>query len=1625
MVNYWLRKQYNAYVDFLTEDFEVQLAIFIARYGHKHDMPFVGEGSIFGENIQEIVTDVEQAIVVINLLRMLISTYAELEKDSREHDKWYHVSRRNRILTLLNALFKICTGKLLVTSLVTGDIDVIFNGVERFAALFAKKIIDEDEKEFWDNEIQRRLTKRRPSPYESVSISSLSEDSSSDDELPMYNLHKHWMSADISFQGEGFVEGLQIANDISSDYLGVLSSEFGKRITTLCSLLICVPALNSIGLNCKNLGVDERMEKALRYDYGKASFVSLPATLIEHSTWIMLKMSQMLMITKKSGPQAGIEALFVSRKDLQKLTKEFTWLKTNSHAFSYCSEVIDPLTQKKSPFTLEGYLSRCNTAIEMTEKILPSLKGDPYAQNHINKMKYELHSFYAACAAELRINDSRPFPYAVCLTGPPSVGKTQIKNIVANQLHTSDNISGRFEIKYNPNLVFTYNADDNFYSGFNTSHTTILMDDIAQKTPDIIKQNNGGDLNDTIKLINSVPFMPAQAELEKKGTTPCRARYVIGTTNVPDLSVKHVFQCPAAVYRRWIFVSCHVKPEYCKKKSSALRGDDLDPTNLDLWNFTIKKYEPQGNSCSEFFWNGTKFIAESTILDVSDLCLFLDTDLNRHWLQQERADSATANLLESEFCIHNISKVICKHCKNEHYIGQANSKINAFQRFFGSCLVVPIYLLFTISVVHSKLYPKSIVSKPVWSLRAARYLTGFMPYDYNKDLKYFRYIPSAFHNYLCQNYWFDRYTEIRGYTIDQSKDLYEWFSTEVMHDWKFQIVVGFLLVLKMLKIAFSVSATGQADVMPVPTEKERKGQNYWQRQYHIGQYPNASSTVTQETIRNLSMMANVGLVVHVANKPFYRTNGIHITSNLIVSVAHVLEDDDEITSIEMTSLHPNGRLVTIVFDMDKSSYYIDRKNDILAFKTNRVHLARNMRKYLLASKKESVNIDCEGDVIYRLQDNGYIDETIHVRRVTNKISCKPYVFQGKTIGAEDCYQAIYDKPSFNGLCGAPVIGYQGKNSILLGIHCAGDQFTKQGGAYIRSLYKDQIDEYMILLNCTVFSANKTDLAYVGNTEALILNEPHPLSPILDLQDKEVIILGDSSLPRAKLKTNVARSPIWESVLNHYRPLGFSCITHTSPFHCAPKAATLLSMEKAVENASFFPSEIEFCVKAITQEFLGRISPERLARIKPYPWSVAVNGCDGIPYLERVNVSTSGGYGHPGPKKNLLILVNSTPEHEVCFEPTPELQKEIDWIMEQYNDYKVANPVFKCSFKDEPITFEKERKNKVRIFSGSPAAFSIVSRKYLLPIIREFVGPHRLDFEMAIGANAHGEDWQHIYKYVTHHGVNRCFAGDYKNFDKQMPPELILGAFQIIKNILIAAGWEEDDLKYVEGISRDTAFPTMDLFGTLIKCYGNNPSGHILTTPINSLVNSLYMRIACRRILLDNNYNVTLDSTGVDFTKFRDIMSLITYGDDNCGSTSDKYPCINHTTIQKALDEAGIIYTTDDKEAKSKGLVNIKTISFLKRRFVFNEDLGRYAAPLLEESIFKALTVWTYSKSISKKEQLAAVLDSMNREYFFFGKEVFEDRHALFLRIATQKEVLEYLPNSKLLDYSDLLSQYQD
>lgn len=275
------------------------------------------------------------------------------------------------------------------------------------------------------------------------------------------------------------------------------------------------------------------------------------------------------------------------------------------------------------------------------------------------------------------------------------------------------------------------------------------------------------------------------------------------------------------------------------------------------------------------------------------------------------------------------------------------------------------------------------------------------------------------------------------------------------------------------------------------------------------------------------------------------------------------------------------------------------------------------------------------------------------------------------------------------------------------------------------------------------------------------------------------------------------------------------------------------------------------------------------------------------------------------------------------------------------------------------------------------------------------------------------EWQRIYEFITEFGRERIVAGDYSKFDKRMPANVILAAFGIIERICTRAGYTDDELNVVRGIAYDTAYPVVDFHGDLIEFYGSNPSGHPLTVIVNGLANSLYMRYCY----------IVLRPLGEAARPFRENVRLMTYGDDNIMGVSEACPWFNHTAIQTTLQNVDIGYTMADKDAESVPYINIDQANFLKRTWRWDPEVRAFVAPLDRTSLNKMLTVCVQKANVSPEAHAVEVIGTAVREFFWYGREEFEEKKLMLQEIVKECNLEVYVAPTTFPTWESLEEQF--
>jgi hypothetical protein len=616
-----------------------------------------------------------------------------------------------------------------------------------------------------------------------------------------------------------------------------------------------------------------------------------------------------------------------------------------------------------------------------------------------------------------------------------------------------------------------------------------------------------------------------------------------------------------------------------------------------------------------------------------------------------------------------------------------------------------------------------------------------------------------------------------------------------------------------------------------------------------------------------------------------------------------------------------------------------------------------------------------------------------------------------------------EEPSFNGLCMATHIRDAKNDSYIVGFHLAGTQ-EKFGMCAAEMVTKQHLESAIERLNANrlvvpmasegTFETNQYGIDYApapyispksparfqeeiafdhyGMIDQFAVRPRTSVAPsILSESVKEATGVENIYGPPANCRKGEDRIPPWQPYQEYLSSVG-SC-SHTMD----PRILSWAVLD--------YTSTID---KALSTD-LGK---KLLKEVRVLTDEEAINGVEGMSFVDPLKTNTSMGFPINKPKKEYMTMLHNEDGTitRIMDERAVALAKKQEEI---YRNGERCYPVFKACTKDEPTKLSKK---KVRIFQAAPVSLSINVRKRFLTICHWFSNLPLIT-ECAVGINSHGPAWTQLIEHVSKYGKERMVAGDFTAYDQNMSCHLTLLAYQILIHIAVASGnYTDDDIKIMQGIATDVCFPVINLNGELMQMHGTNPSGQNLTVYVNSIVNSLYQRYIYYAIYPMDQY------TGV----FQDHVALTTYGDDNLMSVSKDRPYYNHTTMQKEYAKIGLTYTMADKESESVPYLPLEKTDFLKRKsrfdpnYVFEENgqqyEGMYLALLDETAIFKSLHCNAISASATRDEVALSCLESAMSEWFLYGESVYEARRKQMTHVV---ELMEYqnLIGSTLMPYS--------
>jgi len=415
--------------------------------------------------------------------------------------------------------------------------------------------------------------------------------------------------------------------------------------------------------------------------------------------------------------------------------------------------------------------------------------------------------------------------------------------------------------------------------------------------------------------------------------------------------------------------------------------------------------------------------------------------------------------------------------------------------------------------------------------------------------------------------------------------------------------------------------------------------------------------------------------------------------------------------------------------------------------------------------------------------------------------------------------------------------------------------------------------------------------------------------------------------------------------------------------------------------------------------------------KVLSWEEAITGTEDH-FYSPVKRNTSPGFGWEAKGQGKQPWLGQNEEYIVDH---PEVIEKRDEMLRRLHAGKRASTVFQDTLKDERRPLDRVAVGKTRLFAAGEMVFCLIFRQYFAGfnahIMRNCVAS-----ESTVGINVFGEMWSTLADTLREMGPH-VVAGDFSNYDGTLCSAILWEVLDVVERFYEKSTEEDRKIRrglWCELVNSVHATVPFDgtAFGKIAYLYQwshSQPSGN----PMTVILNSVYHSIATRYVfkLCARKYSpeqVSLDN----WDKY---VRHVNYGDDD---VTNIHPSIiewfNQLTMTEAFLELGMVYTD---EAKSGDLVKsrkLQDVSFLKRKFRWDAEQGRWRCPHSIDVILE-MAMWV-KRGVNHYELTAEVLEEAVHELAQHGREVFEEHITKFYE--ARQKVIQYWNKCTFLTYDE-------
>lgn len=1264
----------------------------------------------------------------------------------------------------------------------------------------------------------------------------------------------------------------------------------------------------------------------------------------------------------------------------------------------------------------------------------------------------------------------RPAPAVVVIHGSPGIGKAGLLNFVA-KIHSE--VKGR---RFESSHVFERVTSSDYWDGYNPSSTPYVhYSELGNTSVNLVRTKGDPVIAELTSVVDNAPMSLNMSSVEDKGRVYCAPELVLIDTNNPNMNLDSLVSNPSAYRRRFLYIEPVVKQEFRKKNSLAIDPTIPSDDPYDKWTFDVYRLDPKSHYES-FQVDYMKKTDDSS--DIYKLAVTLRDHFRNHIEEQERQMKRIDNLKAEDYLEGRDFGISSMMEEKEDYPDMRTEAFTPEDPIDGSVwgnLVSYMYCklwcgLLRLNRGHYDAC-KNVVSEIrkhtflIWNILYYVFCVTFIAFNLiaigmvrlikahlpTLDFNFLRIVCAIFfirYSYHSMISWLllvaclsfdwkelakkesnaflqkqkDHYYSCLRYHVDYAawfyfgKPMRAIFSSP--HLYKKVLVyssltVGVLALLKGV-VSFLKKSSLKSEVsefkIEVPIneafarEEERLncGRSYKRVNVHNSQIWN---TVITNPSTHKGDVASLARCIRRNSRPcFVNVDGVRLTTyvlgikgNYALINRHSLGKLDSPVTVSVATSNSVGTPTrdTIV----KSTSIVMVGDDIALVQLNGIMFADIVIHFPVDDKT------------FRYAEGMISEDDVVVQRSSTPQTASDDRLGSVTINKLVSYAWDKHKP---GMCGLPVVAQRDTGVCIVGLHAFGDAASHI--CYAEVVLRGDINSKMDQLK-----AESGYLFEVYSTPDIILGGelPKEKSPFRfeDLRGLDYFgSTGESVHVNQKSKLQRSKLASLEDVFQDHAgyvqkvkympPVMKPMMRHgeyISPYNIALRK---MSVQKKTLDSDILLK----CVDDFSRHIISGLEAEGVTQLRPLELLTAINGVKHDPFIRRVHMGKAAGYGTPG-KKSVYFERYDDEAGRPIDEPNEAVKIEILSLISTYQSHRAAGHYYKAQLKDEPRDVEKVKLGKTRVFYSSPLAPLLVQRMFLAPMYSLLV-EHSDLFCTAIGIDMHRD--AHGFRERLLEFSTNIIEGDYGGYDTSMPVEIGYAVNEIVVRVLSHFGYSEAALDIVRGLLTDNIFPFVVMLEDVFCSPGLQPSGKAYTAEDNSLRNVMILLYA---------WNLDPDLATKDFFQY---VKPATYGDDLLAAVKDDVKqAFNGTRMQYVCEEhLGMEFTTADKSSVVPPFVNVDDMSFLKRNFVWKDDLDRYVAPLSMDSIYKSLEWVLPSDNVNEPMQMEQTLSSAMRELFFhLDCEKFEVMRKLLMQdMISAYGVDEKTLNSHIPTYDQLKAE---